>query len=292
MRTLRSILGIVLGSLSFALAVQLLFMHVSTFNDLRATALPIASTLAPLERRLHLLNAQLELSALQASLRTSAAEEKLHVFVLPASTESERLLRFFETMRTRGEQEGKLRHMAPIIVTDAVPAPDMAKKDVDFPLTSRQATFVAEVQPEFEVEFQRIIDLSGVLTVGDLLTPEERNQLFLLTETEKPSAIVTLEKFFGTDALTYLRDPRLTDQQLSQVLNSDQATQLLHQILESPRLQNFRAIIQGPLGDQLIAAKLWPLQFLQIKEYQREVLPDGWIRLQIGLTALGRGENH
>ncbi len=292
MRTLRSILGIVLGSLSFALAVQLLFMHVSTFNDLRATALPIASTLAPLERRLHLLNAQLELSALQASLRTSAAEEKLHVFVLPASTESERLLRFFETMRTRGEQEGKLRHMAPITVTDATPAPDAAKKDVDFPLTSRQATFVAEVQPEFEVEFQRVIELSGVLTVSDLLTPEERNQLFLLTETEKPSAIVALEKFFGTDALIYLRDPRLTDQQLSQVLNSDQATQLLHQILESPRLQNFRAIIQGPLGDQLIAAKLWPLQFLQIEQYQREVLPDGWIRLQIGLTALGRGENH
>lgn len=290
MKTLRSLLGIVLGTTSFVLAVQLLYMHVEAFHELRATALPIAGTLAPLERRMHLLQAQLELSALQANLRTSAAEEKLHVFVLPAGASSERLLRFFEVLSTYGEASGVIRHMAPLVLAEptVLPSDDPA---APFALTRRSLPLSLEVQEEFRPTLQLIFDLTGVLTVGDLLTPAERDQLFLLTEVEKPSAIVALEKFFGTDALVYLRSPVEAEQQLLQGFGSDQASLVLRSILDQPRLKAAQELMQGDFGDRLIAEKLWPLQFMQPDWSVRTRLGDGWVRLETQLSVYGRADS-
>ncbi len=278
------------GSLLLSLSVFLLHGHFQALKDMREYALPLAAELPPLERRDELLTQQIELSTLEASLRTDSMEEKLHVYVLPADGKDfKRLLAFLESARTFLEKRKLLQSMSAIDVGEPGPVTFSTEVNGNSPLQSRTLHFSAVLRPEGRAQLLSILELSGMLTVGDVLSPENIKTLFSLTEAENVASIVPVEHFLSADLLGYINSPRLYDERLSQALSSEEFLSSFQGLLKSSQLPRVREFLTGDLGRALIAQKLWPVQFITVEKESLEELPDGWQRVDVTLNAYSRG---
>ena len=276
------------GSLLLGLSVLLLQSHFKALKDVREYALPLAAEIPPLERRVSLLSQQMELSALEASLRTDSAEEKLHVYVLPQNDNLKRLLAFLESSRTFLEHRKLLKDMSPISVGEPEDAVAADAKTGSLPLQARTMHFSATLKPEGRAQLLDILNLSGLLTVGDVLSPDDIKTLFSLTESQNYAGIVPVEQFLSTDLQSYVNDPTIPEARLKQAMSSEEFLSAFHSLLDRSSLPKIQEFLKGDLGRMLATQKLWPVQFMTVEKESLEELPDGWERVEVTVKAYSR----
>lgn len=275
-------IGAIAGStLLLALSVALLHRHVDALKDVREYALPLAAEVAPLERRAALLTQQSELSELETTVQNDSAGEKLRVYVLPQGRDLTRLLGFLESTRTFLERRELLRSMSAI---EVAAAPDLH----DSPLQTQTLRFSAVLKPEGRAQLLSILELSGLLTVGDVLTPEHIATLFGLTERQNYAGIIPVQRFLSADLLSYAQDPRLTDERLAQALPSEEFLTSFKGLLRSAALPQVRDFLTGDLGRSLVAQKLWPVQFMTIERESLKERTDGMVEMELTVKAYSR----
>jgi hypothetical protein len=249
-------IGALAGStVLLALSVMLLRDHFQSIKDVSEYGLPLAADIPPLERRSALLTQQTELSALEANLRTASAQEKLHVYVLPESNDVTRILAFLETVRTFLERRKLLTSMEPIAVGDPVLEPIGGSNQQM--LESRTLTLTATLQPQGRLKLFSILQMSGLLTVGDALSSTDIKTLFDLTENQNYAGIIPVEQFLSADLQDYAADPTIPEERLKQAMSSEEFLSAFHHLLDNSQLPAIVAFLKGDLGRALLQQKLY-----------------------------------
>lgn len=280
-------------SLSFALfsaSAWFVQEHLRTLAAVRDTALPLAAELPPLEERYRILSEQVELAELQAQMRSGTAEEKLRAFVLPESTDLPRLIALFDVLGAALESRGVLKEISAVEVQDARDFTFTASGSLrpSQGLEAQRLTFTAVVNEDGSKQIVDLLDMSGLITVGDVLSARDMRGLLALTEEQKYSGIVPVEQFLSTDLLTYLRDPTMADERLMQAFPSEEFLSRFRSLLEHSRLHRARELLEGDLAGTLADQKLWPSPFIVPQVIDVRENGDGWITLSIEADVISR----
>ncbi len=273
-----------------ALSGVLILQHIQALRATRESALPLAADLVPLEQRVSVLKQQMDLEAVQDQLRSSSNQEKFDVYVLPAGSDLTRTLGLLGGAEAFLKQQGSLSSISSITVGDRQQVPTTQKPDGNGALESQVLSFTLTGKPEGIHTFLSLLDLTGTLTVGDALTPAEREQLFTVTEKQDYAGIVPLEQFFAVDLPDYARNPRVYDDRLTQALSSEEFLSRFHDIVHGSRLQEAVEVLGGPLGDVLTSQKLWPTQFLGVDQVTVKDVEGGLQQAEVKAKAYSRQE--
>lgn len=258
-------IGMLAGAtMLLSVAALLMHAHFQVLNEVEEYALPLAAEIPPLERRVSLLTQQMELSSLEASLRTGSLEEKLNVYVLPKGEDITRLLAFLESTRTFLENRDLLQSMSAIDVSE--PADTDMRGRNGGALQARTIRFSAVLRPDGREQLLSILRLSGMLTVGDVLSPADIQTLFDLTEKQNYAGIVPVEQFLSADLLAYASDPTAPEARLQQAMSSEEFLSAFHSLLAGAKLPEVKQLLTGDLGRALSVQKLWPVQFMTIEK--------------------------
>jgi hypothetical protein len=264
----------VAGMLLF-LSVVLIWMHAVAIRQLKESGLDAAVLLPQMERRLSILNEQVEASQLQESLRSGAPQEQLHMYVLPEKTDLERLLALFDILRDSWQREGVLFTLSPIRIGESAAFSDR--------LQAAPVAFEAEVTQEGRDLLLLMVRLSGVLTISDALTVEERDALITLTEEENPAALTVLEQFLATDLLAYTQESELYERQVLRSITTEAFEARFTDILEHSTLAKAKFLLSGRIGQLLSNHNLWPTQMLGLKQADVQQIGVDRYRVSLGL---------
>lgn len=286
MRLLRSIFGspLILGFVGvfcISIAFPLFTAHIEEVKEVREKALPLLASLPALERRLALIKEQVEVTELDAALKTGSQLERVRVSVLPLETDVPKALATLELLRSTLEGQGAIGSLSPIEVGKEQPRGDgLAAVPLNFQLSARTDGLKRVLA---------FVRLAGLVTVGDALTTAEKNALIRATEEENPAGIVMLEQFFSTDLFSYAGEPRPVEEQLKRSLQSQGFLAALQQATETSLLKDAKEFFQGPIGPAMERTRLWPMEFLAIDciELKPGSSPD-WYRLTLSLSLVRR----
>ncbi|MDO8648484.1 MAG: hypothetical protein Q7R81_01750 [Candidatus Peregrinibacteria bacterium] len=257
----RPVLSLLAGVGLLGASMLLMLVHIHAIREVKDISLPLATQLPILERRLSLLSEQIEASELHAALRQGSQEERLHVYVLPAEVDMDRLLATFEVARIALEQRGLLSSMSAIVVGE-----QHTVSVEDATLSALPLSFQMTVTAEGLSQFLTLMESAGLLTVGDTLTDAEIAQLFERTEAESPAGIVALEQFLTSDLLDYALEPQPFEDRLLRTFSSDAFSASFRSITQSSLLRSARELLGSGIGAELTAQKLWPLPFLTMMQ--------------------------
>lgn len=287
MRFIRSLAGsppvlAFAGALSLVLAVPLLVAHLDRVQTVRETTLPLLATLPSLERRLSLLREQVEVTELNAALRTGSQLERVRVSVLPLQADVPRALAAFELLQNTLESQGSIGSVSPIEVGMEQPYGEgLARIPLSFQLSARSDGLRRVLA---------FVRLAGLVTVGDALTASEKHALIRATEAENPAGIVMLEQFFSLDLFRYAQEPRSSEEQLKRSFQSEGFLAVFAQAAEGSLLKDAKELFQAQMmGTAMENAHLWPMEFLAIDRVAiRPGSEEGWYRLTLTLSLLRR----
>ncbi|MBI3331590.1 hypothetical protein HYZ99_01375 [Candidatus Peregrinibacteria bacterium] len=266
------------GSSMLLVAGLLMTAHAFVFYHMEA-ALPAAARIPSMEARLAILREQVEVSELYASLQPGSPTEQLHVFVIPEGPKPERLLSYLELIGEHLRRRQSLRSLSAVEIGDKVAEGSLFREPV---------TVTVEVTEQGMRDFLTLIELAGVLTIGDALTQEEQDQLLRKTEEGNPAGVVTLGQFLATDFLAYLREPRTFEDRLHKFFSSEDFQETLQNIKAASLFRHGQELFQTPLGRALEQEKLWPMQFLSTSDASVQEMTDGWHKLSVKLSAYSR----
>ncbi|MEK7563313.1 MAG: hypothetical protein AAB544_02885 [Patescibacteria group bacterium] len=263
------------GSLSLiALGAVFLAQHISTVRDVRASSLPLAQEIPGLERRLNVLKQQKELSELSHALRTGSPEEHVHVYVLPEEADLDKVVTAFDALTQELRQRKLLTAISPIAFGETTSGPEG--------MTEQSVTLELALHQEGIEALQTFVKLSGLLSVADALSSEERSRLLLQTELENPAAIVALEQFLNTDLLDYLREPRPAEEQLLKSFSSQSFERAFRDVVRTSLLSDAGRLLHPVFAEKLSAARLWPMQMMDINALSLESgNAPGWYRVKL-----------
>lgn len=268
--------------LFIALSALLLSAHAKAVASMRETGLPAALRLMQIEKRAEVLREQNEAAQLQAALRTGTEEEILRLSVLPDDAAVDRLLPTLEVFFASLQEKGMLRAFPVVTVGDPV---DHQFADKSWRTSPVQFTIITS--EEGMAQFFSFIESAGMLTVSDLLSPQDIDRLLVLTEEQNPAAITALEQFLSSDLLRFAQSPRPFEDQLFAALSSpvfaDELRSMLHQSARRAQL-----VLLSDLAPVLRTKHLWPMRFLAMQGVTIERLTDGWLRATVTVDASGR----
>lgn len=262
--------------------------HMTTLAHFQGTVLPVALQLPEAERRIAVLQEQVEAADLQRALTGGAVEERLRAFVLPAELSHERIVTFLTAVGDTLERQGLLRERSPVTIA-------AAGDPAAVPGSTTQTVRLAEVSVRFRLpidgvaEALQLVSVAGPLTVGDVLAERDRALLLALSEQENPAAITGLEQFFDADLLSYALEPRATADQLLKSFTSEAFAAALETALQGERVRAARAALSGPLGGLLQEGKAWPAPALFLRSLERVRMPDGTVDLTLTFAAPAQG---
>ncbi len=286
MRFFRSLFGssLLLGFVSvfcLSLSVSLFTAHIQEVKTAREITLPLLAQLPVRERRLALLKEQVEVTELQAALKTGSQLERVRVSVLPPEADVSRALAALELLRSTLEEQGAIASLSPIEVGK--------EQERGEGLAAIPLTFQVSARSDGARRVLGFVRLAGLVTVGDALTKAEKNALIRATEEENPAGIVMLEQFFSTDLFRYAEEPRPFDEQLKRSLQSEGFLTAFSLATESSLLKEAKEFMQGPMGPAIERARLWPMEFLAIDRVSLEPgsAPD-WYKLTLSLALMRR----
>lgn len=286
MRFFRSLIGSPLllgfvGVFCTTVAVSLLTAHIAAVKTVRDTTLPLLASLPARERRLALLTEQVEVTELDAALKTGSQMERVRMSVLPTEADVPRALAALALLRGALEEQSNVTAFSSIDVGQEEPRGEG--------LAGVPLTFQASVTPAGAERILGFIRLAGLVTVGDALTTQEKSALIHATEEENPAGIVMLEQFFSTDLFRYAVEPRPVEEQLKRSLQSEGFLTAFSQVTDASLLKDAKEFMQSPLGSALERAHLWPMEFLDIDGMEfHEGSAAGWYRLTLTLSLLRR----
>lgn len=282
-RFMRTVWLLGVSALLLATSAPIIQYHVRVLREAQE-ALPLLVQIPQRERRMKLLEEQVEVSEVHAATRIGSAEERLHVYVLPEGGNLDRLLAFLELFGRTFERAGILRDFS------AVELGTRRRENAEAhgPLEVQPLSLRVTVQEEGARVLDALVSLAGTLTLADALRPEELALLFQRTEAENPAGIVALEPFLSTDLLAYVGESKSHEDRILKSFPSEESLAMFKSILQSALIQNARRLFGGELGAAVLRENLWPLQFLAVEEVELSELPGGWHRLTLHLLAYGR----
>ena len=255
----------------------LMSAHIRTIIEIRDFSVPIVGQLPQLERRLGTLREQVELGELHKATRVGSQQEKVEVFALPEETNVTRIIATFEIIRDSLMRDGVLASMSDL--------------QIDEPMTHKDGGTVHSVSTEFVIHedgmktVMLLVQLSGLLTIGDVLTEDEVGLLIQKIEEENPSGIVALEQFLSADLLKYAENPKTYEEQLKRSFSSTGFRTALKNVLRTSLLHEVKYLLQSDLGEILTGYKLWPMQLMAVQEVS--IAPGNepkWHRLGLTLS--------
>jgi hypothetical protein len=265
-----------LSGMFLMLAAMLLNLHIQTVHDVRDDVLPAAVHIPELRQQLKHLQEQLEVTELQAMLRGGSAEEVLRTFALPQDEDLDRLVRMLELIGNH--LQGRRLLSSVTLKPDAEGGDDR----------THPLTLEVEGTDEGTDTLLLLLELSGLFTTSDALTPEEIETLLALTEQENPAALPALEHFLSTDLLRYALEPKPFEEQLRKSFSSEQFLRTLDDTLAQSRLSEARRVLGSELGRALSEERLWPLRLLTIEHTERTRSENGRASLKLLLHAHSR----
>jgi len=286
LRRLTPAITLPLSVAMLVVSLFLVFMHTVTVRQMKEIGLPAALQLPAVEKRMEVLREQNDVAELQAHLRGGTEEEMLHVYVLPDSEELDRLLMTLDVLFSDLENKKMLTAFSPVEIGEATP---VSFEGIADPLRAVPVTFEVSVTEKGLSTMLLFFDLSGLMTISDVLTPEEIQHLLNLTEEENPAAITALEHFLSHDLLRYAEEPKPIDSQLLRSFPSGEFEQSFRSILGTSRLQDAVQLLSGLRGT-LRTHNLWPLRLLSLKDSAIHVDGPDKIRLKVKLEAYARGK--
>ncbi len=263
-------------------ASGLVLSHLRSIHEVGEIGLPAAKRVTALEQRLEVLRQQMEATRAQAALKGDAQEEVIRQTVLPATAELAHVLSLFDLLRDNLSKDGLVLSMSEVTVGEPVAAPNQAGVDA------------SAVNVRFGVTRSGVdavllfFELTGFLTVGDALSPSEREQLLVLTERENAAGLPALEEFLRTPLLTYARGSQAARDELAKNFGSDQYVSTLERIIQNSRLPQVRFLLGGTFGVALQDAGLWPLRFMTVDRTEISQRDDGTFELSLQLSAYSR----
>ncbi|TSC57307.1 MAG: hypothetical protein Greene041662_983 [Candidatus Peregrinibacteria bacterium Greene0416_62] len=254
-----------------------LAFHISTVRDVRASALPLAQEIPALERRVNILKEQKELTELSHALRVGSPEEQVHIYALPEETDLDKVVTAFDVLIEELRHRKILTKVSPITFGDPTSAEDGIR--------SQPVTFEATLHHDGIAALQTFVRLSGLLSVADALSPEERSRLLLQTELENPAAIVALEQFLNTDLMTYLREPRPAEEQLLRSFSNQSFERAFRDVIRGSLLADAGRLFQPAFATRLADVRLWPMQMMDIQAISLEAGGAAeWYRVKVKIV--------
>ena len=268
------------GSLAFSLL--LVFGHIRVIHAFRRDVVPAMLRLPEAQKTLHILRDHIEIAEVEQAVRGGSVRESLEAFVLPSESERDRLLALIDVVTDWMRREGLLFSLSPITVGE-----DRADPALDGVVAS-PVSFDAQVSEEGRVFLLTFLDLTGLLTVSDALTDEQRGLLFQRIEEENPAAITSLEHFLAADLLRYAREPQPVERILLKSFSREDMDETLQAFTRDSRLQDAQHLLGGGLGKTLEAQNLWPMRFLSVDSVEIADTENGRIAIALRLSALMR----
>lgn len=263
-------------------AAGIVLSHVRAIRDVGEIGLPAAQRVTALEQRLEVLRQQVEATQAQAALKGDSQEELIRQTVLPSTAELAHVLSLFDLLRDNLAKDGLVRGMSEVTVGDAVAVPERTNVEAS-PIAVRFTVSRAGVDAVL-----LFFELTGFLTVGDALSPSEREQLLVLTERENAAGLPALEEFLRTPLLTYARGSQAARDELAKNFGSDQYVATLERIIQGSRLPRVRYLLGGTFGVALQDAGLWPLRFMTVDRTEITPAEDDAFELSLSLSAYSR----
>lgn len=270
------------GCLLLLFSAFLLVEHVAAVRQFTMLTFPLAAQIPPLERRLRVLEDQVQAAELQAAVLGESEEEMVRTFVFPSNADATRLVAFFDLLREDLLTEKLLLDMSAMTVGETVPVPGMPNlRRVPFSLTFR-------LRQEGLERVLWFLDHAGAVTIADVLSQEEIDRLLGLAEEENPTSIVALEQFLSTEVLRYVREPKPFEESLRRSFVSDGFNSAFESVRDGS-LATMRSFLGGRFGTVLEKERLWPLRAMRI--LRSAVRIEGDVRhLSLDLEAYARGE--
>lgn len=254
----------------------LIFAHARSVALMRRDGVSAAALLPSLEQRLSLLQAQEDAMQDRQSRRSAATRELFAAYVVPAGEELDRLLASIDVFLADAQHQGIVRDAA-VQVEDT-----SQQHDVDHPavLLRIDATVTADGLQALHT----FVDVSGRLTVFDLLGGDDAEQLSVLAMDAQPRTVIALEEFFSMDALAYAADPAAAERRLGLVTVDTHIQDALLSALARPSVQR-RILLLRRLRGGLVSAGAWPLRALLLSDEEREIHSDGSMRVALRIEA-------
>ena len=269
--------GLILGGIfCLCAAVSIGLQHINTIREVKDVSVPLVAQLPHLERRLHVLKEQVELSELQAAVRIGSEHERLQAYVLPKQLQTDRLIALLDVLGIFYTERNQLASLTELSVGEG----RSATEDIAI----QTVRFGAVVHEDALQDILDLVRLSGVLTVSDALGPDNQQLLLTSTEQENPAGVVPLEQFLSTDLLDYARDPRAKERQLTRSFTTTNFEATLESATAVSHLVNARRVLGGHLGTVLKQQQLWPLPLMRL--HRIHVQPGtapGWYRVGLVL---------
>ncbi len=278
---MQSLLFISVGMVCLTVAGMLLTRHADVIEEVRDVSIPLVVEVPRLERRLEVIREQAELGELHSIMRIGSPEERIHVFSLPKEPDIDRLMALFDVARDILIIRGQLSEMSPIEFGE--------QRELDEETYAQPLSVSFSVHEEGMRTILTLMELAGLLTVGDALTSEELDILLERTESESATGVLPLEKFLSTDLLDYARNPRLYEERLQKSFSSSSFMEAFRSIIQSSLLRDAKIILSSDIGKNIEKLKLWPIQFVTIEDVQiQSGSAPGWNWLRLELLVYGR----
>ncbi|TSC80373.1 MAG: hypothetical protein G01um101425_27 [Candidatus Peregrinibacteria bacterium Gr01-1014_25] len=275
----RHVLLWIAGAACSAAAAGLLAHQAAAVRSIDADLVPVAARIPRLEQRLSVLRAQVEVAQVHAALRSGSVDEVIRTAVLPADDRTKDVVGVLEEIMAAAQDAGLVRQAG--MVTLADPKDEGGLRTVD-------ATVSLRATAEGEEMVLGILDASGLMTLGDVVTRDDRALLLRLTEEESPAAVQAVEQLLATDLLASALDSQAAEYLFLRSFSSPLVAQALEGIMTQPRIAHLRTILGGPLGLALKENGHWPMRFMTVEQVRRELLSDGTVSLTITVRAYGR----
>jgi hypothetical protein len=256
----------------------LLVDHARAIADMRETGIPAAMELQMLEKRMRTIKEQNELAELQAALVTGSQEEQVQVYVLPDEEDAGRAVAALDVLFNYLQKQKQLLSVSAVTAGDLV---------TDESVSILPLSFTARLTVDGWNTLQHFVRMSGLLTIGDLMSNKDIETLLQLTEDENPASVAALEQFLRTDLLRYSEEPRPFEDQLLRSFSSDTTIESVRAFLTSAEMQATRSLLKD-LGPSIRSAKLWPLRFMELQKAGVQMRDDGTVEVDITIGAMGR----
>lgn len=261
------------------LSLLLLSMHIVEVRRLRDVGLPLATLVPDIEKRLRILDDQVELARLHAATNRGAPEEFVHVYILPDDIALDRLIASFEMLHDVLKREGSLLSMTPI---------NIGEKSTEGELSRWPVSFTVRTTEEGLNTISLFLSIAGFFTVADVLTERDIRQLLLYAESENPVGIVALEQFLSADLLSYAGEYQALMDMVGKSFVSPAFDRLFTGLQEESLLKDVRMLLQGPIGERLRNDNLWPLRFMTVDTVTINTREDGTKEAAFQISAYSR----
>ena len=281
-RRVRTALLLTVGVSMLAISGSLLTKHAQAVLEVQEISVPLVADIPNFERRLAMLTDQIELAELNAATSLGSEEEYINVFVIPESIDFDRLLAVFDVVGSELKSQGLLSEISEITMGDPISSEEEG-------LETRKLSIKFSAHENGVQAFLSLVKFAGLLSVGDMLSEDERRILLQKTEEENPAGVVAMEQFLSTDILSYTGDPKTHETQLLRSFTSPLFVKSFQDTLQSSLMRDARRILGGQIGTRLSQHDLWPLPLMMLDEVR--IHPGGaprWFTLSVAVKVYSR----